>query len=212
MRPVMAPVAVHRARTTPITIMSTPPPWFSSERLRLSWRSEIVSRRDDTLEAVHDRGNRVPPGHYGEEAERDEEGRRDREEGVVRERGGNVCDPVLERLLAGADDDRLPVSLREVGRAGVDQLGLVPLGLGRGGIRLRARDSLSAAARSSSAPFRELSESESDQLRTWGPRAGLRRRSNLMPRPLPRGGRSHAPTAIYPGRTRAWRNWKTRRV
>ena len=44
MRPVMAPVAVHRARTTPITIMSTPPPWFSSERLRLSWRSEIVSR------------------------------------------------------------------------------------------------------------------------------------------------------------------------
>jgi hypothetical protein len=70
---------------------------------------------DDRADLVDQRGNVVRAGEQPEEAERDQQRRGDREEGVVRKRRGEIGDGrrfLLQRPL----QDREVVALREVGK------------------------------------------------------------------------------------------------
>ncbi len=104
-------------------------------RLRLGDTVQAVSEegqrllRRDSFESLDDRRHRVLVGDEAEDPDGHEHQRGDRQEGVVRERRREVGDVVLDGPLAGADEDRQVVVLREVGRRRVGQTGLVVLGL-----------------------------------------------------------------------------------
>ncbi len=70
--------------------------------------------RHDRPEAVHQVADRLGAREDREQADRDEQDRRNREEGAVGERGRDHRDLVVDRLLAGSDEDRAPVAPRQV--------------------------------------------------------------------------------------------------
>ncbi len=92
--------------------------------------------RHERPEAVHQVADRLGAREEREQAECDEQDRRNREEGAVGEGRRDHRDLVVDRLLARPDEDRAPVAPRQVGQSRVAELRLRELGE-RGG---RGRD------------------------------------------------------------------------